>query len=307
MSRTKGFIFGSISAATYGLIPLFALPIMAKGVFFDSILCYRFLVAATAIACLMLIRKESFRIHRRELLTLIGLGCLFASSAMFLFWSYRLMAAGIASTILFLYPVFVAVLMTTLFREKISWLVHFAILVAISGVAMLYMGDSNGKISIGGIGIVLLSALTYALYIIVVNKSNVRNMGGLKLTFYSMTVAMCLFFIKAQCGDGLQALPDWQALLNLILLGIIPTVISCVTMVYSVQYIGSTYTAVLGAMEPLTAVGVGICVFGEPFTPNLAAGIFLIIAAVTIIILSKTILKSLDGLRQVIAGYVPKK
>lgn len=307
MSRTKGFIYGSISAATYGLIPLFALPIMAKGVYFDSILCYRFLIAALSIACLMVIRKESFRVHRRQLLTLGGLGCLFASSAMFLFWSYSLMAAGIASTILFLYPVFVAILMTTLFREKISWLVHLAILIALSGVALLYMGDGGGKISIGGIIIVLFSALTYALYLIVVNKSNVQNMGGLKLTFYAMSVASCLFFVKALSGQGLQALPDWQSGLNLVLLGIIPTVVSCVAMVYSVQYIGSTYTAVLGAFEPLTAVCVGVFVFGEPFTPALSAGITLIILAVTIIILSNIILKNLKNLHQAIIGYVLKK
>ena len=249
MSRTKGLIYGSISAGTYGLIPLFALPIMVKGIYFDSILCYRFLIAALSIACLMIIRKESFRVRRQELLTLAGLGCLFASSAMFLFWSYNLMAAGIASTILFLYPVFVAILMTTLFHEKVSWLVHLAILIAISGVAMLYMGDGDGRISIAGIIIVLFSALTYALYLIVVNKSNVRNMGGLKLTFYAMSVASCLFFVKAMCGHGLQVLPDWQAGLNLLLLAIIPTVVSCITMVYSVQHIGSTYTAVLGHLS----------------------------------------------------------
>lgn len=300
MSTTKGFIYGSISAATYGLIPLFALPVMAKGVYFDTILCYRFLVAASAIAGIMLIRRESFRISSREFVTLIGLGCLFASSAMFLFWSYRLMAAGIASTILFLYPIFVAILMFTLFKEKISWLTSLAITIAITGVALLYLGDGNSKLSLFGIAIVLMSALTYALYIIVINKSNVQHMSGQKITFYAMLVATTLFFIKSQFGEGLQALPDWQSAVNILLLAIIPTVVSCITMVYSVQNIGSTYTAVLGAMEPLTAVCVGILVFHEPFTPNLAAGILLIIIAVVLIILSGIILKSLSGIKHMV-------
>lgn len=307
MSKTKGFIYGSISAATYGLIPLFALPIMAKGIFFDSILCYRFLIASLSIAILMLIRKESFRIKRKELFTLITLGVLFSSSAMFLFWSYKLMAAGIASTILFVYPVFVAILMSTLFHEKISWLTRLAIIVAISGVAMLYMGDSNGKITLVGILIVLLSALTYALYLIVVNKSNIKEMSGIKLTFYSMSVATCLFFIKAQLNQGLQPLPDTTSMINIFLLGIVPTVISCITMVSSVHHIGSTYTAVLGAMEPLTAVCVGIWVFSEPFTPNLAIGIILIIASVTMIILSSAIRKSLGHLSRVFVQLRPKR
>lgn len=299
MSKAKGFVYGSISAATYGLIPLFALPVMAKGIFFDSILCYRFCIAAIALACMLLIRKESFRISGKELLTLVGLGMLFASSAMFLFWSYRLMAAGIASTILFLYPVFVAILMATLFHEKISWLTSLSITIAISGVALLYLGDGESKLRLTGILLVLLSALTYALYIIVINKSNVQHMSGSKLTFYSMSVAMILFFIKAQFNGGLQPLPDGEAVLNVILLAIIPTVVSCVTMVYSVQYIGSTYTAVLGAMEPLTAVCVGVWVFREPFTANLAMGIILIIAAVTLIIMSGIIQKRLNTFRLV--------
>lgn len=289
----KGFFYGSVSAATYGLIPLFALPVMAKGIYFDSILCYRFFVASVALGCLMFLRKESFRVSSRELMTLIGLGVLFASSAMFLFWSYRLMAAGIASTILFLYPVFVAVLMATLFHEKISWLTQVAIGVALTGVAMLYLGDGDSRLSMGGILVVLMSALTYAVYIIVINKSNVSGMNGQKITFYAMIVAMTLFLIKSQFSGGLQVLPDRQAVLNVVLLGFIPTVISCVAMVSSVHYIGSTYTAVLGAMEPLTAVGVGILVFKEPFTPNLAMGIVLIVVAVTLIVLAGVLLPRL--------------
>lgn len=296
---TKGFFYGSISAGTYGLIPLFALPVMARGINFDSILCYRFLVASLALGALMLIREESFRVTRRELLTLTGLGCLFASSAMFLFWSYRLMAAGIASTILFLYPVFVAVLMASLFREKISWLTRVAIGIALTGVALLYLGDGDSKLSVVGVVIVLMSALTYAIYIIVINKSNVREINGRKITFYAVMTAMALFFIKAQFNGGLQALPDGAAIMNVVLLGFIPTVVSCVAMVSSVHYIGSTYTAVLGAMEPLTAVCVGIWVFGEPFTLGLAMGIVLIITAVTLIVLSGAILKSMRSLGRV--------
>lgn len=307
MSRTKGFIYGSISAATYGLIPLFTLPVMAKGIYFDSILCFRFLIASLALGVLMLIRKESFRVNRSELLTLGLLGGLFAASAMFLFWSYRLMAAGIASTILFLYPVFVAVLMSTLFGEKISWLTRLAIVIALTGVALLYMGDGDTTLSLLGIMVVLSSALLYACYIVVINKSNVQHLSGQKITFYAMVVAMGLFFVKSQFNGGLQRLPDWESVLNIILLGIIPTVISCVTMVYSVQYIGSTYTAVLGAMEPLTAVGVGILVFHEPFTLNLAGGILLIIISVTLIILSPLILKSLSMLRQVVVVHLLRR
>ena len=83
--------------------------------------------------------------------------------------------------------------------------------------------------------------------------------------------------------------------MNLFLLALVPTVISNITLVVAVQHIGGTLTAVLGAVEPITAVGVGVLVFGEPFTPQLAFGILLIIIAVTLIILSKTLQQLLNG------------
>ncbi|MEG1484825.1 MAG: DMT family transporter [Bacteroidales bacterium] len=287
MSKFKGYLYGSIAAATYGLVPLFSLPIMAKDVPFDTILCYRFFIASIVIAGVMLYKKISFKVTKKEFTTLSLLGLLFALCAIFLLCSYEYMAAGIATTILFLYPLFVAIIMAVMFKERINKTTWMCMAIAIGGVAMLYLGDgASGTLNTTGIIAIILSGLAYALYIVTVNKSNVQNMGGLKLTFYSMSIASLLFCIKALLGEGLQPLPDSEAYINMVLLGIIPTVISCVTLVYAVQYIGSTYTALLGALDPVTAVIVGIIVFSEPFTTNLAIGILMIIGAVTLIILS---------------------
>lgn len=286
-SKFKGYLYGSIAAATYGLVPLFSLPIMAKDVPFDTILCYRFLIASLVIAGVMIYKKISFKVSGKEFATLSLLGLLFALCAIFLLCSYEYMAAGIATTILFLYPLFVAFIMAAFFKERISKVTWICMGIAIAGVAMLYVGDGKGgTLHPMGIVAILLSGLTYALYIVTVNKSNVQNMGGLKLTLYSMSIASVLFCIKACLGEGLQPLPDTEAYVNMVLLGIIPTVISCVTLVYAVQYIGSTYTALLGALDPVTAVIVGILVFAEPFTTNLAIGILMIIGAVTLIVLN---------------------
>ena len=99
--------------------------------------------------------------------------------------------------------------------------------------------------------------------------------------------------LKAQAGTGIQPIPDLPSFINLVLLAFLPTVVSNITLVQAVHHIGSTLTSVLGATEPVTAVCVGVLVFGEPFTPHLALGILLIIVAVTLIILSKYIQKNL--------------
>ncbi|MBF0574443.1 DMT family transporter [Dysgonomonas sp. GY617] len=291
--RVKGYFWGCLSSATYGLIPLFAIPILKKGMLYDSVLFYRFTCTSLLIALLMLVKKESFAITKKELLPLVSLGILFAMSAQFLFWGYQFIAVGTAATILFLYPVFVALLMAILFKEKIPKVSQLAIIIAFLGVSLLYKGENGTSLNLFGVGLLLLSALFYAIYIVIVNKSSVRNMSGYKLTLYAMIFSSLFFLVKASLSGGVEAFPDAISLVDLLMLALLATVVSNIAMVYSVQYIGSTATAVLGAMEPVTAVCVGIFAFKEVFTKNLALGILLIVISVSLIVLSDIISKKI--------------
>lgn len=306
MNNIKGFAYGIITAATFGLIPLFTLPLMAKGMQFDSILFYRFLFASLALTIIMTVKKESFHIEKKDIPVLILLGFFYTASAMFLFWGYNFMSAGIATTLHFTYPVFVTLIMLLFFHEKTSWVTLAAIGLAICGVARLSISEGDISMSVLGVFIVLLSAIGYALYITTVNKSRVKAMSGRKMTFFVFIVSTCMFAIKASTNQGIQPIPDTLSLMNLILLAVVPTVISNITLVLAVQNIGGTLTSVLGAMEPVTAVCVGVLIFGEPFTLHLALGILLIILAVTIIILSKSIQKALRGIRRILSHHLSK-
>lgn len=307
MGNWKGFLYGIASSASFGLIPLFALPLMSKGMTFDTILFYRFLIASLAIGALLVWRKESFRITRKELPVLGLLGMLYACSALLLFWSYDFLSSGIATTIHFLYPVFVTILMIAVFHEKKSFWTFFSIVAAIAGVAFLSIGNENDTVNTTGILIAAVSGLSYALYIIGVNKSNIRNMKGLKLTFYVLLSGACLFFILAQVKGSFQPIPDKNALYNAIMLAIIPTVVSNLSLVNAVKHIGSTLTSVLGAMEPVTAVCIGIIAFGEPFTVNLATGIILIIIAVSTIILAKNLTSIVARFKSILMNRIIRK
>jgi len=293
-NNLKGFAYGIATSVTFGLIPLFTLPLMEKGMRFDSILFYRFLFAAIALSGMLLAKKESFRTEMRNLPILILLGAFYTGSAMFLFWGYNFMAAGDRPLRQrFIRNLFVTLFMLFVFKEKTSWITLLAIGLAICGVARLSIDGGEMRLNGLGVIIVLLSAVAYALYIVTVNKSRVHDMPGRKLTFYVFIVSTSLFFIKAQAGTGIQPIPDLPSFINLVLLAFLPTVVSNITLVQAVHHIGSTLTSVLGATEPVTAVCVGVLVFGEPFTPHLALGILLIIVAVTLIILSKYIQKNL--------------
>lgn len=289
MNKVKGYLSGCISSATYGLVPLFTLPLMSRGMHYDSILFYRYFFATLFLAAILKLSGKSFRIERADILPLMGLGSLFALSSLFLFMSYLYMESGIASTILFFYPILVTLIMAIFFREKISWATITSIMLAFVGIGLLYKGDKGTPLSMFGIFIVFLSALAYALYIVGVNKTRVNTMEGDKLTFYALLAGSGIFFIKLKFGANLEMISGIASWFDIIMLALVPTVVSCVAMVWAVHNVGSTVTAILGALEPLTAVFVGIVVFHEPLTVNMAAGILMIIFAVIIIIVGKSI------------------
>ena len=282
------------TSVTFGLIPLFTLPLIGKGMVYDSILFYRFLFASLALAAVMLVKKETFRIDLRDLPVFILLAFFYTFSSLFLLYGYGYMGAGVATTLHFTYPVFVTLIMFFLFREKTGWLTWLSIALAVCGVALLSLPESGLSADVKGIVIVLLSAVAYGSYIVGVNKSRVRNMNSRKLAFYVFVFTTIIFGIKDMASGSLQLPPDPVSYCNLFFLAVLPTVVSNIALVLAVQNIGGTLTSVLGALEPLTAVCIGALVFGEDFTLREGFGILLVLTAVTVIILTGTIQGTLD-------------
>ena len=288
MNKVNGFLYGLLSSASFGLIPLFTIPAMQAGMQFESILFYRFLFACRALGGILLINGQSFRISRRDIPSLLLLAILYLMSAVFLFWGYKFMASGVATTIHFMYPGLTTLVMKLFFKEKKSGWRIAAIASAVIGVYFLSGGNTEtGSFSFFGLFIVLLSALGYALYLVTMSQLKIGRMKGLLLTFYVFLFGGIFLFIGTTSISHLQPISEWHTAGNLILLALIPTVVSNLALVRAVKSIGSTLTSVLGAMEPVTAVCVGIFLFGEAFTTSIGVGIALIIVAVMVIILKR--------------------
>lgn len=117
-NKTKGFIYGAIAAASYGMNPLFTLPLYGAGMSVDTVLFYRYLLAAIVLGILMKVQRQSFALQKKDILPLVIMGLLFSFSSLLLFMSYNYMDAGIASTILFVYPVMVAIIMGAFLKRK---------------------------------------------------------------------------------------------------------------------------------------------------------------------------------------------
>ena len=289
--KHKGIICGILAAVCYGTNPFGALPLYEEGVNTSSVLFYRFAMAVLMLAAMLLIERKSFKISGKELKTLGSLGLLFAASSITYYQSFRFMDAGIASTILFVYPVMVAVIMATCFKEKVTASTVTAIILALVGIGLLYKGGEGVSLSAIGVLLVMVSSLTYAVYIVVVNQSSI-SMSSLKLTFYVLLICMFSLLAYSFTSPDLQLMlpPSPRAWFFACWLGLVPTVLSLVFMTVAVHEVGATPTAIMGALEPLTAVAIGVMVFGESLTFRLFIGIVLILSSVLLIVLGKNFL-----------------
>ena len=306
-TKAKGYLLGAIAAASYGMNPLFALPLYENGMSPDSVLFFRYLFAIPILGIMLKTRGRDFKIHKGETSLFITFGILCALSSLTLFQSYNYMDAGIASTLLFVYPIMVAVIMACFFKERLSAATALCIVLAMGGIALLYKGTDGATLSLTGTMLVMGSALSYAAYIVGINQTRLKDVATLKITFYVLLFGSSLFVVRLFIGDGLQLPDKWYLWANLLALAVFPTAISFLCTTAAIQYIGSTPAALLGVLEPVTAIFFGITVFGETLTVRDVCGIILIMMAVTIVVAGGSIAHLLVRLRKMFPRLTHKK
>lgn len=297
-AKAKGYILGSIAAASYGMNPLFALPLYKAGMDPDSVLFFRYLFAIPLLGIMIKARGRSFKIQRKETFPLIIMGLLVALSSLTLFLSYNYMAAGIASTLLFVYPIMVALIMAMVFKEKLALQTIVCMLLALGGIGLLYKSEDGSTLSLIGTLLVFASSLSYAIYIVGINQTSLKNVATLKVTFYVLLFGLSLFVARLLYSGVLNTPDQWYLWANLLALAVFPTAISFLCTTGAIQYIGSTSTAILGALEPVTAIFFGIAVFGESLTVRESFGLVMIIVAVTFVIAGGNITSQLVRFRK---------
>ena len=282
---TKGYILGAVAAVSYGTNPLFAVPLYELGLSVGSVLFYRYVVATLLLGLVMWQRGYSFRLAPRQIPLMFLQGVLFALSSVGLFEAYKYMDVGIASTMLFVEPVLIALILWLFYRQKISLSTALAILISLGGVVLLANPGPGANVSTRGVTLVILSALSYALYMIFINKTSLQQLSGPTLTFYSLLFGITVMVVKVGWLTELQPIPMTpMGLVCATGLSVFPTIVSILTVAVAVQLIGSVPVSILGALEPVTGVLVGVLIFGEILTFKAVLGIVLILAAVFVLV-----------------------
>lgn len=293
MNRIKGILYVAVSSSTFGLAPFFSLTLLLAGFSAFEVLSYRWGVATIALTLFGWCSGCSFRLEKKDFLVVLLLSLLRAVTSFSLLIAYQNIATGVASTIHFMYPLAVSLVMMYFFQEKKSLWVMFAVFMSLLGAALLSSGELEAKNGDTIVGLVAacVSVFSYAGYIVGVRMTRAVRINSTVLTCYVMGLGTVLYFIGALTTSGLRLVADGYTWLIILGLALPATAISNITLVRAIKYAGPTLTSILGAMEPLTAVVIGVFVFKELFTLNSAIGIILILLAVSVVIFRKQKMK----------------
>lgn len=286
----NGIFYAAISSMSFGFSPLFSLALIGAGLSDFDILSYRWLIAGTVLMIYAFCKKKSLRLNSfDEAWKIVLLSILRALTSVTLLIGYVNISSGIASTINFMYPVIVTLCMVLFFGEKRSLIDYLAIAASIFGVYLLASGDSimveggNTKL---GLTCSLISAFSFAAYYIVMKQVKADKIEVVKFTTWIMMLSAVYFIIGAFISDGkLTIVTDARSWLNILGLGLWSTMVSNITGVKGNRRIGPTMTSILGALQPVTAVVLGVLFLNEHLYTRSLTGCIIILVAVTIIVL----------------------
>lgn len=293
----NGLFYAAISSMSFGFSPLFSLGLIAAGLSDFDILSYRWLIAGIVLMIYAFFKKKSLRLNSfGEVWKVILLSILRAITSVTLLLGYVNISSGIASTINFMYPVIVTICMMLFFGEKRSKIDFLAIAASIFGVYLLASGDSimveGGNTGLG-LACSLISAVSFAAYYILMKQVKADKIEVVKFTTWIMMLSAFYFIICAIIFNGrLTLVTDMKSWINILGLGLWATMVSNITGVKGIRRIGPTMTSVLGALQPVTAIILGVLFLGEHLYTRSLIGIMIIIAAVTIIVLHQNTRKT---------------
>lgn len=282
-----GFFDAIISSICYGLYPLFAILLYNTGSSVANSLFYRYAIAFLIYLYILKVhRKIDLAVSLKEFFVLFFVGVTFAISSIALFVALKYIDSGIACTIVFVYPVIVAFIMTLFFHEKLTATTIVSILCAFFGVALLnYAGGMHTGGKFLGFIFSLCGAIMYALYMIFVKKIKViKYMQTEKVTFYVMLSGTIFYFACLRFGLDFQLLTSPAQWCYVLGLAIIPTIVAIETVNVAIKLIGTTRTAIIGALEPLTAIIVGVLVFSEQLFLLNTLGFLLVITGIFLVV-----------------------
>lgn len=287
MRRINGVFYAMLSAAAFGVMPILAKIAYKGGVNAVTVLAFRFLFAAIMIFPLMIVKKISFEINKKELrdVFIVGGGS-YAVGCLTLFLAYNYMSVGLATTMHFIYPIVVTIISVIFFKEKLKKPKIFALILSCIGIYLL-VGGGKENLAPVGVFFAIISGIFYSFYIISAGHSSIGKMDVFCATFYLSIASSSILFISAICTGSLVTAIKAQSIVAILGISFISTVIALMAFLKGVKIIGASNAAVLSTLEPIVSLILGVIILKEKLTPIIIFGSILILISVVIITLGE--------------------
>ena len=276
----KGYIYTALSAIIFGLMPLLTKIIIARGATSLIIPFFRVLYVTIVLFFVLKIKKIDFHLEKRDLLSVM-LTSIFGSglTIIILNESYNYVDTGIATSLHFLYPLFVAILCCFFYGEKIKKKQIISLSFALVGI-ICFMSKGNG--SLFGYLLAIASGLTYAFYLVKMDKTGLVKMNAFKLSFYLALFTTIEIFTMNLYMQEVVFKMDAIAYVLLLVLALSSSFLATVLLQKGVLLLGSTRASFICLLEPVTSMIVGILWLNEALTFNKGLGGLAIIISLII-------------------------
>lgn len=281
-NKTKGIVFIALATIIYGILPVLMRMTFDEGSNAVTACVLRFSLALPVLLAILAVRKTSLKVTSKDLLLLFLAGGIGTAGTTLLFnYAFSYISVGMAATLHFIYPILVPLTCVVLFKDKMD---KWKLMALAAGVAGVVAFMEPGHAAALGIVLALASGVTYAGYIIMVDKTSLGKMDNMKLTFYlcffaAITALVCSL-VEGSLTIGDITPKGWVIS---VVFSLSSTVIALTFFQLGIHYVGSTTAAIMSTIEPITSVVLGILLLGESITPLKVLGCALIVTSIVLI------------------------
>lgn len=287
LKKNKGKIYLFLSAFIYGVAPIFAKFAYQGGANEVTLTFLRAFLALPVLFLPLKLQKISLKLSKTELIkvTILSVfGC--SLSIVLLYIAYKFIPAGLASTLHFIYPILIILASALIYRERVPSKKLLSALVVTIGIFMF--ADINTAADKVGVIMAVLSGVFYSFYILYLDKSGLKNMNYLKLTFYTMLIMSTFTFIFGIFTNSIDFEISALSWIFAFIISILVTAIAVPLLQIGIRYEGASTAGILSTIEPITTIALGAVFLGEHITLMQIIGGILILFGVVFCELAKT-------------------
>jgi drug/metabolite transporter (DMT)-like permease len=288
MKNIQGDLYIILASTAFGVMPILAKLAYGRGATTYTVLFLRFLFAVFILLYVILNKKISLKLDRKQILMVIMLGLFgYSATALCLFISYKYVSVGVATNLLYTYPAIVTLMSRFLYNEKLYGRKIISLLLSLVGVFIL-IEIRNQSFNITGVLFAFGSAIFYSLYVLGVSTDTAKKINSYVMIFYLSLTSSFIMFLLGVSTSTLDLNIDFYALICIILLAFISTVVALMSFLRGVRIIGPSRAAILSTLEPIVSIILGFLILRERLSLNMIIGSALVIASVLLLVKDNT-------------------